>query len=96
VETGLLVHNVNESTLLTLIGVKSCGQVKLETIGDLVLELDDGSEHVVGVPSLGEGDTILGIGILGLEVTMGSVRLGVARSVDGESYSRRSARLDFE
>lgn len=60
-------------------------EARLLTLGDLVLEFDLGLENVRGGPGLGEGYTVLGIDVLGLEVTSDGVRLGIAGTGDTES-----------
>jgi len=52
VEGRLLVDGSEDSRLLRLGGVKSGSEVQLQSLGDLVLQLDLGSEEVGGGPSL--------------------------------------------
>lgn len=52
VERGLLVDGSEDGTLLRLGGVEGGSKVKLQSLGDLVLELDLGAEDVGGGPSL--------------------------------------------
>ena len=52
VERGLLVDGSEDSRLLGLGRVEGRGQVKLETLGDEVVDLDLGSEEVGGGPGL--------------------------------------------
>jgi len=52
VEGRLLVDGSKDSRLLGLGGVKSGSEVQLQSLGDLVLQLDLGSEEVGGGPGL--------------------------------------------
>ena len=52
VEGRLLVDGSKDSRLLGLGGVKSGSEVQLQSLGNLVLQLDLGSEEVGGGPSL--------------------------------------------
>lgn len=52
VNSGGLVDGSDNGTLGVLSRVEGGGQVKLEALGELVLELDLGSEEVGGVPDL--------------------------------------------
>jgi len=66
---------------------------KRRTLGDLVLELNLSLEDVGGGPGLGEGDAVLGVYVLALDVTSDGVRLGVAGSSDLEGDVVGSAGL---
>lgn len=70
VETRLLVGRVEERALGTLVGKKGGVEIKLEALGNLVLELDGGAEGIRGSPGLGEGETVGLVGELGLDVTV--------------------------
>lgn len=67
--------------------------VELEALGDLVLELDLGLQDVRGGPGLGEGDAVLDVGVLGLEVAGDGGRLGIAETGDLERDAVRRAGL---
>lgn len=62
----------------------------------MVLELNAGPENVGGSPSLGESKTVLGVGVLALEVTGDGGVLVVASSGDLEGDVGRSAGLDLK
>ena len=51
-EGRLLVDGSKDGRLLGLGGVKSGSEVQLQSLGDLVLQLDLGSEEVGGGPGL--------------------------------------------
>lgn len=51
-EGRLLVDGSKDGRLLALGGVKSGSEVQLQSLGNLVLQLDLGSEEVGGGPSL--------------------------------------------
>ena len=50
------------------LGRKGRVEGQLESLDNLVLDVDDGVEVVVGVPLLGEGQTVLRALVLGLQV----------------------------
>ena len=52
VEGRLLVDGSKDGRLLGLGGVKSSSEVQFQSLGDLVLQLDLGSEEVGGGPGL--------------------------------------------
>jgi hypothetical protein len=52
VQRWLLVNGSDDSALLRFSRVESGSEVELETLGDLVLEFDLGSEEVGGGPGL--------------------------------------------
>lgn len=67
-DTRLLVDSIENSGLLTLLREQGGAQIKLQTLSDLVLKLHLGFEDVGCRPGLGEDETVLGIGVLGLNV----------------------------
>lgn len=86
VEAGLLVDSVEERGFLALVGEEGGGQVKLEALGNLVLELDLGLEDVGGRPRLGEHDAVLVVGVLGLNVgTDGSALVLATGDLEGDA-----------
>lgn len=85
VEARLLVDGVDESRLVTLLGEKRSSDVKLETLGNLVLELDLTTKDIGGGPSLGDSETMFAVGPLGFDVTVNSLRLGVTGARNLES-----------
>jgi hypothetical protein len=95
VNAGLLVDGSHKGALLVLGRVEGGQEVQLETTGDLVLELDLSSEDVRGGPSLGDGDTVLGVDPLSLDVTGDSGRLGITKPSDLEAGGERGG-LDLE
>jgi hypothetical protein len=54
------------------------------TLSELVLELNLGLEDVGGGPGLGEGNAVLGVDVLALEVTSDGAGLGVTVTGDAE------------
>ena len=66
VKAGLLVRGAEEHRLCALVGMKDGGGVELETLGDLVVELDLGAERVRGGPGLGDGEAVDLVGVLAL------------------------------
>lgn len=96
VEAALLVDSSDDTALVVLLRVKAGVQVELEALGDLVLELDDGAEDVGGGPSLGEGESVLPVGVLGLDVSEDGLGLGVLGTGDLEGDARGGVGLDLE
>lgn len=72
-QTRLLINSIQDSVFRAFVGMQVGRQFKLETFCDLVLKLYLGLEHVSGRPCLSEGETILGIYVLGLNVAMNGV-----------------------
>lgn len=70
-------------------------EVKLKSVDDLVLKLDDGAEFVRVVPRLGERETVLAVGVFGLadgEDDTGCV--GMAIDLEGNTRGRRGLHLE--
>jgi hypothetical protein len=66
VQTGLLVCSAKKHRLGVLLRVENGGGLELETVSDLVLELELGAENVRGGPGLSEGKAVTFIGIFAL------------------------------
>lgn len=96
VQTGLLVGRGEERVLGLLLGHERRDELELEALGDVVLELNVVAEHVGGGPGLGEGDAVLAVLPLGLEVAVDGLRLGVtdAENAEGDTVGRLG--LDLE
>ena len=94
-KAGLLVDGGQQSRLGTLLRQQSGGEVELETLGNLVLELNLGAKHVRGRPGLGEGETVVLEVVFGLEVA-GDCGLGVPDESDLEGDTGRRGGLDVE
>ena len=95
-ETALLVDGAEDGGLGTLLGGERGGEVKLETLGNLVLELDGVAEDVGGGPGLGDGEAVGLVGPLTLEVTGDDVGLAVLVACDLEGDVGRGDGLDLE
>lgn len=95
VEARLLVDSGQQSGLGALLRQQSGGEVELETLGNLVLELDLGAKHVRGRPGLGEGETVVLEVVFGLEVA-GDEGLGIPDESDLEGHAGRRGGLDVE
>lgn len=69
-DTGLLVDGVHESRsrLGSLLRKQHAGDIKLEALCELVLELELSAESVGSGPSLSGNDTLLEVRVLGLNV----------------------------
>ena len=95
-ETRLLVDGAQDGVFSAFVGVESRVDFKLEALGDLILDLNGSPEDVARRPGFGDGETILGVDIFSLQVTMDLVALGVGGSSDLESDVGRSLSLDFK
>lgn len=96
VETGLLVGGSEESVLGLLLGDKGRDELELEALGDVVLELNVVAENVGSGPGLGEGDAVLAVLPLGLEVAVDGLRLGVTDAENAEGDTVGGLGLDLE
>jgi hypothetical protein len=65
-------------------GNETSGNVHLQALGDLVLNLDLGGDVVGGGPRLGDSQTVLVVDILGLELATDVARLVVLVTEDVE------------
>lgn len=92
----MLVGGVDESSLGALVGEEGGAEVDLEALGDLVLNLDLGAEDVGGSPGLGDGQAVLAVSPLGLDVTVDGIGPGVTAASDLEGDTGRSVCLDFK
>lgn len=66
VQTGLLVGSAKKHRLGVLFWVENGSGLELETVSDLVLELDLGTDNVGGGPGLSEGKAVMFVGIFAL------------------------------
>ena len=82
VEARLLVNGIKDGRLGALVGEERGAKVELEAPCDLVVKLNLGAELVAGRPGLGQGQTILGVEILGLDVASNIRRFSIATSSD--------------
>lgn len=82
----LLVDGVDLSRLVALLGKERGDCVNLETLDELVLNLNLGLEHVGSSPGLREGEAVLLVGPLALKVTLDSVRASSAAASDLERH----------
>ena len=91
VEAQLLVVDANLGVLLALGGEETSDNIQLQTLGDLVLELDLGGKEVTGGPGLSDGQTVLEVDVLGLELTVDVARLAVlvTENVEGLHNSKK-------
>jgi len=95
VETRLLVDCSQQGGLGALLRQQSGREVELQTLGNLVLELNLGPEHVRGRPSLGESEPVVLDVVLGLEVPDDS-GLGIPDEGNLEGHARGGGGLDVE
>lgn len=95
-EAALLVDGAEDGGLGTLLGGEGGGEVELETLGDLVLELDGVAEDVGGGPGLGDGEAVGLVGPLALDVAGDDVGLAVLVAGDLEGDVGGGDGLDLE
>lgn len=95
-KTGLLVDEVQESALGTLIGGDRRIDINLEALGELVVNLHKGFESVGSRPRVGEGETVSFVRVLRLDVTDNEVRLGSLYAGDFESDAGWRSCLNLE
>ena len=76
VKAGLLVCGSRQGGLGTLLRQQGGGEVELQTLGNLVLELNLSPEHIRGRPGLGKSETVVFEVVLGLDVA-GDSGLGI-------------------
>ena len=95
-ETGLLVGGGKEGGLLAAVGEEGSGEVELETLGEVVLSLNLSLQDVGSGPSLSEDDAVGLVGVLGLNVGVDVLVLGILRTGDLERDIGRSGGLDLE
>lgn len=86
VETRLLVDGIEESRLLTLLREQRSAQIKLKTLGNLVLKLNLRFEYVGCGPGLCEDEAVLEVGVLRLNVPGDGIRLVLA-TLDFEGHA---------
>jgi len=63
-----LLRSLLRVVRMRILGVEARSEVDLEAVDDLVIELDVGEEGVCVVPALGEGEAVLAVGVLRLDV----------------------------
>jgi len=96
VQAGLLVDSSQNSSFLGFGRVERSLQVELQTLGDLVLELELRSEEVGGGPSLGKDQPILKVDVFPLDISRDSIARSVLLTRNFESHVARCQSLDFE
>jgi len=96
VDARLLVDSVKESSLVALVRVKAGVQVKLDTLGNLVVNFNLTAKDVAGGPSLGDGEPMLEVNVFCLNVSINEVGLGVTESSSLEGDTVGSLGLDLK
>ena len=93
---GLLVREVKKRALRALVWGDRGGDVDLEALCELVVDLDERAEGVRRRPGVGERQTVRLGRVLRLNVARDQVRLVVARARDFECDAGGGGRLDLE
>lgn len=96
VESGLFESSVQNGSLGALFRGQRSGEVKLDTLGNLVFNFDKVAKNVGGRPSLGDGQTVLLISPFRLEIGGNGIGFCVATASDLEGDVRRSLSLNLE
>jgi hypothetical protein len=96
VETRLLVHSVKKGRFLALLRVEGSVQIKFETLRDLVVEFNLAAKYVGGGPSLSDGEPVLVIRPLSLDVAIDDRGLGITRTASFEGHIGRRLGLYFK
>jgi hypothetical protein len=95
-ETGLLVDGAQNGMLGPFVRMQRGVDFEFETLCDLVLNLNSGLQDVARRPGLSNGETVLGVDVFRLEITMDMVRLGIGISGDLEGNVGGGLGLDLE
>ena len=95
VETRLLVGSGKQGRLGALLRQQGSCKVELQALGNLVLELNLGPEHVRGRPSLGEGQAVVLDIVLSFDVP-GDSGLRIPDKGDLEGHARGGGGLDVK
>ena len=95
VEAGLLVGAGQQGGLGALLRQQRGRKIELQTLGNLVLEFNLSPKHVRGRPCLGEGEAVVFVVVLGLEVA-GDSGLGIPNKSNLEVHARRRGGLDVK
>lgn len=69
-KSGLFVNSVEKGRLMAFVREEGSGEIEFESFSDLVIELDLSTKDVGGSPGLGEGETILGVNVLRLDISI--------------------------
>jgi len=95
VKTGLLIDGSQQGRLGAFLRQQSSSEVKLQTLGNLVLELNLSAKHVRGRPGLGESETMVLEVVLGLDVA-GDSSFGIPDQSNLEGHTGRRGGLHVE
>lgn len=95
-DTRLLVDGIDDSGLVTLFGSQRAKDIDLETLDNLVLNLDLVFDDVAGGPGVGEGHTVSLVGPLGFNITDNGGRARRTTSSNLERNIGRSFGFNLE
>ena len=84
VKAGLLICGIDQSRLGVLVRLEGGGNINFETLGNLVINLEETTEDIGGSPSLGEGQAVFAVGIFCFELARDSIGLVVTITRDFE------------
>lgn len=96
VKTGLLEDSIEKGGLGSLLRRQGGVEVNLDTLGNLVLNFNGVTEDVGGGPGLGDGQTMLAVSPLGLNVARDGIGLPVTIAGDLEGDIRGSLGLNLK
>jgi len=83
-ETTLLENGIEDGSLRTLFRSKRGRKIKLESLGNQVLELDLIADNVGRRPSLGKSESVDFVGPFALNIPSNLVAFGVVVTLDLE------------
>jgi len=95
VDTWLLIGGSQQGRLGAFFGQQSGSEVELQTLGNLVLELNLSAKHVRGCPGLGKSETMVLEIVLGLDVASDG-SLGIPDESNLEGHAGRRGGLYVE
>jgi hypothetical protein len=94
--TWLLEGDVEQAAVDSLFGVQAGVSFELQSLCELVFDLQLGAEDVVSRPDVREDCSVFWVAVFTLEVTGDVARLRVARAIHTESDIGGSLSLDFQ
>ena len=83
-ETTLLEYGIEDGSLRTFFRSKRGRKIKLESLGNQVLELDLVADNIGGRPCLGESKSVNFVGPFALNIPSNLVAFGVVVTLDLE------------
>jgi hypothetical protein len=95
VETTLLENSIEDGSLRTLFRSKRCRKVKLESLGNQVLEFNLVANDVGGCPGLGQSNSVDFVRPFALNIPNNVVAFGIVVTLDLERDIGRGLGFKF-